>query len=113
MTPIKDLVRAYFRAYETKDRPAIEILLADDFRFKSPVDELIDRAAYFSTCWPHSTEDRVFDILTLLSDGNEALVRYDCRWKDGHTHRCAEYFRGDGAKIVFIDVYFGFWPKTD
>lgn len=105
------MVRAYFAAYENWDRAAVESLLADDFTFKSPVDD-IDRATYFERCWPAAKDDRKVDIRTLLTDGNEAMVRYECAWPSGeYHHRCAEYFRTDGRKITHIDVFFGFWPS--
>ena len=107
MTAIADLVRLYFRAYETADRSAMEPLIAEGFRFKSPFDDNIDRATYFERCWPHAGGRR-FDILTLFSEGNEALIRYECTWDDGRTHRCTEFFRSDGEKIEYVDVYFGF-----
>jgi len=34
----RDIVRAVFKAYEKKDRAAIEAVLADDFHFTSPLD---------------------------------------------------------------------------
>src|SRR5688572_18322604 len=46
-----DLVRRCFAAYRAKDRAAIEQLIAKDFRFTSPYDDHIDRAAYFARCW--------------------------------------------------------------
>ena len=40
------IVRANYDAYVTKDRAAIEALIADDFHFTSPLDNRIDRATY-------------------------------------------------------------------
>ena len=48
-----EFARACFTAYETKDRPALEALLAADFTFTSPLDDCIDRDAYFERCWPN------------------------------------------------------------
>jgi ketosteroid isomerase-like protein len=44
------MMRAYFAAYENKDRPAMEALLSDDFTFTSPRDDHINRATYFARC---------------------------------------------------------------
>jgi hypothetical protein len=43
---VSNLVRRYFRAYEAKDRKAIESLLTEDFTFSSPLDARIDRAGH-------------------------------------------------------------------
>jgi ketosteroid isomerase-like protein len=45
-TTISNLVRRYYRAYETKDGNALEELLSDDFTFTSPLDDHLDRASY-------------------------------------------------------------------
>ena len=46
--------KACLQAYVDKDRQAIEQLIADDFRFTSPVDNGLDRATYLDRCWPNS-----------------------------------------------------------
>src|SRR5262245_60274246 len=48
------IVRACFTAYERKDRALIELLLAPDFTFSSPLDDCISRERYFERCWPNS-----------------------------------------------------------
>jgi ketosteroid isomerase-like protein len=45
------IARAAYRAYVTKDRAALEALLADDFHFTSPLDNRLDRDTYFRRCW--------------------------------------------------------------
>ena len=41
-----DVVRAYFDAWPTQDRPAAEELVAEDFTFTSPLDNRLDRATF-------------------------------------------------------------------
>ena len=48
------LTRACYDAYVSKDRASMEKLLAEDFHFTSPLDNRLDRATYFSRCWPNS-----------------------------------------------------------
>jgi hypothetical protein len=48
------IARAASEAYVTKDRAALENLIADDFHFTSPVDNRLDRETYFRRCWPNS-----------------------------------------------------------
>jgi hypothetical protein len=40
-----------YQAYVNKDRAAIESLVAEDFRFTSPLDNCINRETYFARCW--------------------------------------------------------------
>ncbi len=42
------IARASYEAYVSKDRAAIEALIAPGFHFTSPLDNRIDRATYFS-----------------------------------------------------------------
>src|SRR6185295_3660731 len=95
-------------AYETKDRQAIESILADDFTFTSPNnDDHIDRAAYFEKCWAGADLIRGYQILNLFEQGNEAFIRYICELKDGKRFQNTEYFRIEGDKIREVEVYFG------
>ena len=48
------IARSAYEVYVTKDRAAIEKLIAADFHFTSPLDNRIDRATYFARCWPNS-----------------------------------------------------------
>jgi ketosteroid isomerase-like protein len=43
-----EVTRASYLAYVSKDRAAIEALIADDFHFTSPLDNRLDRATYLS-----------------------------------------------------------------
>ncbi|MES2657972.1 MAG: nuclear transport factor 2 family protein [Verrucomicrobiota bacterium] len=107
MNSIPDLIRACFRAYETKDRSAIEPLLADDLTFSSPVDDHIDRSTYFKRCWPNSQHLDSFEIEKLLVDGDQAIVRYKATTRDGQSFRNVECFTVENGKVRHIEVYFG------
>jgi 3-oxoadipate enol-lactonase len=102
-----DLVRAYFAAYETGDRDAIEAVLDDGFTFTSPQDDRIDRETYLARCWPGSEKIRAVRIRQLFAEGGEALVRYRCELTSGATYRGTEYFLTDGERIQEVDAYFG------
>ena len=45
---ITSIARACYHAFIAKDRAAIEALIADDFRFSSPLDNGIDRESYLA-----------------------------------------------------------------
>ena len=52
-----------------QDRAAIEALIADDFRFTSPLDNRLDRRTYFARCWPTSETVSEFYFVHLIPDG--------------------------------------------
>jgi ketosteroid isomerase-like protein len=74
---LTELIRIYFKAYETKDRSALESTLSHDFTFTSPYDDHIDRATYLERCWPKSKHTRAVHIRKLFDRGNEAFVLYN------------------------------------
>ncbi len=109
--PIVQLVLAYYAAYESKNRQALEALLSSDFTFNSPVDDHLDREAYFRKCWPNSEKIRRFHIERIFDDGDEAIVRYECERLDGLRFRCMEFFTAEGGALKEQDVYFGYHPE--
>ena len=112
-TNVSDLVRKYFRAYETKDRKAVEALLSDDFTFTSPYDDHIDREEYFERCWPSSERISAFSIEKLFEQGNEVFVRYQLQPKAGESFRNTEHMTIEDGKIKQVDVYFGSLAKGE
>jgi ketosteroid isomerase-like protein len=103
---IEALVRGSFSAFATKDRVAMEALLADDFHFTSPLDNRIDRKTYFEVCWPGSERMDGFDIERLTVDGDHAFVTYEGRMGK-ETFRNTEVHTVRGDKIAEVEVYFG------
>ena len=53
MTPLQ-IVKKAIQAYVDKDRDAIEPVIAEDYRFTSPLDNSLDRETYLTRCWPNS-----------------------------------------------------------
>ncbi|MCK1711272.1 MULTISPECIES: nuclear transport factor 2 family protein [unclassified Bradyrhizobium] len=104
---LAETVRRYYRAYETKDREAIEALLTPDFRFSSPLDDRIDRATYFDKCWPNSERTQSFDIKRLWEQDGEVFVHYELRPITGESFQNAELLIGDGNRIREVIVFFG------
>lgn len=60
------IAREAYNAYVTKDRAALEALLADDFHFTSPLDNRLDRETYFRRCWPNSKNIEAFDFVHVV-----------------------------------------------
>ena len=100
-------IRALFAAYMTNDRKAVEASLTDDFRFTSPFDDQIDKAAYFERCWKNSDWIERHELERIFVEGDEAFVTYKCVAKGGRSFRNTEFFVFSGNKVRRIDVYFG------
>lgn len=71
------IARTAYEAYVTKDRAAIESVIAEDFHFTSPLDNRLDRATYFERCWPNSEWIDGFDFIHLVSQGDRVFVTYE------------------------------------
>jgi hypothetical protein len=109
-TPITELIRSYYRAYETSDRSVVENLLTADFTFDSPLDDRIDRATYLAKCWPGHEKLTEFRLHQIAVEDDHALIRYTAEQSDGSTFTNVEHFHLDGPRISHIDVYFGATP---
>jgi ketosteroid isomerase-like protein len=101
------VARGSYEAYVTKDRAALEALLAEDFHFTSPLDNRLDRATYFARCWPNSETIEGFDFIHLISNGDKVFVTYQGRGAKGHRFRNTEIVTVRGNQITEVEVYFG------
>jgi ketosteroid isomerase-like protein len=107
---VNDLVaiaRASYDAYVSKDRRAIEALIASDFHFTSPLDNRLDRAAYFARCWPNNQSIAGFRFVHLVPDGDSVFVTYEGRTMNGQGFRNTEILTIRDGQIVDAEVYFG------
>lgn len=102
-----NIIQRCFDAYRSRNRPVMEALLTEDFRFTSPYDDEIDKATYFAKCWPNSERIQSNVLEKIIEDGDEAFVTYKCITNDGNEFRNTEFFRFRGDRIWHIDVYFG------
>ena len=104
----QETVRKYYGAWETKDWHALDIMLADDFTFSSPLDDHISKSDFKAGCW--STQiayiDR-FDLKQVIGTDNEAFVMYVCHTTNGKTFRNVEYFQLRDDKVKAVECYFG------
>ena len=101
------IAKAAYKAYVTKDRAALEALLADDFHFTSPLDNRLDRDTYFRRCWPNSAAITGFDFINLVTDADRVFVTYEGRNTDGRRFRNTEILTIRDQHIVDVEVYFG------
>jgi len=100
------VARACYDAYVTKDRAAIEALIAEDFHFTSPLDNRLDRATYFARCWPNSESTESFDFIHLVPDGERVFVTYEGR-AAGRRFRNTEVLTVTNGRLTDVEVYFG------
>jgi ketosteroid isomerase-like protein len=101
------VARACYEAYVTKDRAALESLIAGDFHFTSPLDNRINRATYFERCWPNSERIEKFDFIRLVPDGDRVFVTYEGQAAGGRRFRNTEILTLRGGKLIDVEVYFG------
>ena len=101
------IARASYEAYVTKDRSAIEPLIADDFHFTSPLDNRINRATYFERCWPNSERIVGFDFIHLVPEADRVFVTYEGRAVGDRRFRNTEILTFRGSQIIDVEVYFG------
>jgi ketosteroid isomerase-like protein len=103
----QEIARRSYQAYVNSDRPAIEALIADDFHFTSPLDNRIDRTTYFERCWPNNESIVGFDFVHIVSHGDRVFVTYEGRNKSGKRFRNSEILTIRDAKLIDVEVYFG------
>ncbi len=101
------IARASYEAYVSKDRAAIEALIAPGFHFTSPLDNRIDRATYFERCWPNSRNLEGFEFIHLLEASGRVFATYVGRNADGHRFQNTEILTIGGGQITDVEVYFG------
>jgi ketosteroid isomerase-like protein len=107
MTDPLAVARACYDAYATKDRQKIEALLDAGYRFTSPLDNALDRAAYFEICWPNSAELATFAIVHAAVAGERVFVVYEATTRSGKRFRNSELHTVRAGKLTATEVYFG------
>ena len=103
-----EVVQASFEAYRAQDLTTAERLLADDFRFTSPQDDQLDKAAYLEVCFP--TADRFVSqqILALQAlPGDEVFLLYEYELHSGESYRNAEVITVVDGQLHETQVFFG------
>ena len=106
MNSVTDTAKAIYEAYVAKDRAAAERLIADGFRFTSPLDNGLDRASYFAICWPNSETAEGFKIVHMVENGAQVFVTYEGQSKQAR-FRNTEILTVRDGQIAEVEVYFG------
>ena len=101
------VARAAYRAYEMKDRGAIEAVIAKNFSFSSPYDDRIDREEYFRRCWPNHDMMKAIRLESVAVVGDFVLVLYELETVSGAHFRNMERLKVEDGKITEVEVFFG------
>jgi ketosteroid isomerase-like protein len=101
-------IRKYYSAWEKKDWHPVDILLADDFTFSSPLDDHISKSHFKTGCWDTQNAyiDR-FDLKQVVGTDKEAFVMYVCHTTNGKAFQNVEYFQLREDKVTAVECYFG------
>jgi ketosteroid isomerase-like protein len=101
-------IRDYYGAWEKKDWHALDVLLADGFTFTSPNDDHDSKRLFKTRCWDsnvHLIEH--FDLQLIAGNGDDALVMYVARIRNGKSIKNVEHLRVRDGKVQSVRCYFG------
>jgi hypothetical protein len=102
------VVRACMESYIAQDRARAEQLIAADYRFTSPQDDGIGRAAFFEYCFPTMDRVRTQEILALVpAGGGDVFLMYEYELRTGERHRNVEVATVRDGQLVETQVFFG------
>ena len=104
----EETIRNYYAAWERKDWGSLNVLMASNFTFSSPLDDHISKSRFKKGCW--DTQVRLiekFDLARVIGSGDEAFVMYVCHTANGKTFRNVEYLRLRNEKVEAVECYFG------
>jgi ketosteroid isomerase-like protein len=104
----EEAVRKYYAAWDSKDWHSLDILLADDFTFSSPLDDHLSKSVFKTKCWDSQIAyiDR-FDLKHVSGTDNEAFVMYVCHTTNGKSFQNVEYIQLRDDKVKSVECYFG------
>ena len=108
-TAYEEIVRRWYKAWEKKDQPQFEALMADNFTFTSAAgDDHISRSTFKTRCW--DTQAKLIERSNLervITSGEEAFVKYLCHTTNGKSFRNVEFLRVRGGKVEVLECNFG------
>jgi ketosteroid isomerase-like protein len=105
--PNKEIVKAYYIAFEKKDWSMMEQILAEGFTFSSPLDDHINLKLFKERCWPNAEKIKRCDLEKLTVNGDEAFVVYNGWTTEGKLFRNCDFFKLKDGKIIAYECFFG------
>jgi ketosteroid isomerase-like protein len=107
MTEPADVVRRLFQAFNDDDRETAKALIAEDYRFTTPLDNGIDKASFFARCWPGDNGVSDFRIERSFVDGDTVVTVFEAGAGDGRRIRNVGLNRIRDGRIFEAEAYFG------
>lgn len=105
---IESIVRSYYAAWEKGDWHAMESLLTDGFTFTSPNDDHDSKSVFRTRCWmPNVHLIGHFDLQLIAGNGNDALVMYVARIRNGKRIENVEHLHVTDGRLSSVRCYFG------
>lgn len=105
----EEIIRKWYKAWVEKDEDQFEALMTDNFTFTSAAgDDHISRSTFKTQCW--DTQARLIersDLERVITNGNEAFVKYLCHTTNGKSFRNVEYLLLKDGKLETLECYFG------
>lgn len=95
-----DIVRAYHRAWTTGDFAGAAALLAADLVVEVPVNRYPTAESFAAALKNFGSMVSNAELLSAMSDGNEAMLLYDLNVERLGALRVAEHFTVDRGKII-------------
>jgi ketosteroid isomerase-like protein len=105
----EEIVRRWYKGWDKRDWAPLDALLADDFTFSSAAgDDHISKSEFKKNCWETQIDHFAgMEPEHVFGSGDDALVMYVGRTKNGKTFRNVEYVQLRAGKIEHIACYFG------
>jgi len=107
MANAAEVVERYQRAFGSGDAQAARSLLADDLRFKGPIEEFDNADDYMQSVAKLAQIVTGTDVKKVLADGDDVVTIYDLHTNSpAGTSNIAEWATVKGGKIAEIRVFF-------
>jgi hypothetical protein len=107
------LVKQFYEAFSNVDRNNfVENLLDTNFTFSAPPDPLLNRNEFFEKCWPEGRNLKDVKYVRIIENADEVVITHEYVRPDGVKACNTDIVTFDGAKIIRLEVYFG-WEIKD
>ena len=113
MAGAAEVVEEYQRAFGSGDIQTARSLLADDLRFKGPIDEFDNADEYMQSVGKLAQIVTGTDVKKIVAEGDDVVTIYDLHTSTpAGTSNIAEWATVKDGKIVELRVFFDARPFT-
>jgi ketosteroid isomerase-like protein len=105
----EEIIKTYYSGWEKKDWNITAAVITDDYNFTSPAgDDHIPISVFKQRCFLNQMNFiKNFKYLSIVSQGDEAFVRYICWTTKGTSFSNVEHFQFKDGKIASVECFFG------